>query len=77
MKTDILLFGQLAEVVGCTQMTLEGVSDTNKLMEEMHKQFPALAQSKYVVAVNKQVITKNTQLSNNSIVAILPPFSGG
>ncbi len=77
MKTDILLFGQLAELVGSKQMTLEGVSDTDKLIEAMHKQYPALAVSKYVVAVNQQVITKNTQLSNNSIVALLPPFSGG
>jgi molybdopterin synthase sulfur carrier subunit len=41
------------------------------------KTIPALAGMKYIIAVDKQVIIKNTILNNNSVVALLPPFSGG
>jgi molybdopterin synthase sulfur carrier subunit len=43
----------------------------------LHRTYPALAESKYVIAVNKQVITSNTSLDENSVVALLPPYSGG
>jgi molybdopterin converting factor small subunit len=33
--------------------------------------------AKYVIAVDKKVANENTTLTENSIVALLPPFSGG
>lgn len=77
MKMKILLFGQLAETVGSKELEVEGRVDTASLIAELHQQFPALAQSKYVIAVNQEMIAGNTILSENSIVALLPPFSGG
>jgi len=77
MKTKVLLFGQLAETIGSKELEVEGGVDTASLIAELHQQFPALVQSKYVVAVNQEMISGNTILSGNSIVALLPPFSGG
>ena len=77
MKTTVLLFGQLAEVVGSKELQLTGCMDIASLMLALHQQFPVLAQSKYVVAVNQQMISGNISLTENSIVALLPPFSGG
>jgi molybdopterin synthase sulfur carrier subunit len=53
------------------------VADTDGLVRALHSTYPALAESKYVIAVNKQVITSNTSLDENSVVALLPPYSGG
>ena len=77
MKVNIILFGQLTEITGADTVTLEGVVDTDSLVETLHGNYPALINSKYVMAVDKKVISKNTLLTHNCTVALLPPFSGG
>jgi molybdopterin synthase sulfur carrier subunit len=76
MSMHIILFGQLADIAG-NSVFVNNVADTDSLISALHNTYPALAEAKYVVAVNKQVITSNTLLNENSVVALLPPFSGG
>ena len=76
MPVNIIIFGRLTDIAG-SSLALENIPDTNSLVKELHSLYPALADSKYVVAVNKKVVNENTTLSDNSIVALLPPFSGG
>lgn len=76
MSLKIILFGKLADITGNT-ISLDHVVNTDDLIVILHKQYPALAAVKYVIAVNKQVINANTLLNENSEVALLPPFSGG
>ena len=76
MSIHIILFGRLADIAG-SSVFLDDVADTDSLMSTLHNNFPALAESKYVIAVDKQVITSNTSLNENSVVALLPPYSGG
>lgn len=73
----ILFFGQLVDITGVKELALENVTDTNTLLTILHQRFPALVQSKYIIAVNQQMISENISLTDNSIVALLPPFSGG
>jgi len=47
------------------------------LINALHKDYPEFTQTKYLIAVDKQVIKENTVLNNKSTVALLPPFSGG
>jgi sulfur-carrier protein len=77
MKINILLFGQLAEITGSNTMELQDIKDTKTLIVEMNKKFPGLVDVKYVVSVDRQVITENTSLTDNNTIALLPPFSGG
>lgn len=77
MEVNILLFGQLTDITKAGTIILNNVPDTDAVVMKMHKQFPALANSKYVIAVDKKIISSNTQLTNNSTVALMPPFSGG
>ena len=77
MNITILVFGQLAEITGRQQLTMDGVSDTDALIGQLNKLYPALLHSKYIIAVNKEVVSKNTALQRNATVAFLPPFSGG
>ena len=73
---NIILFGRLADVV-TDSIVPEEVHDTDSLVKILHKNYPALADTKYAIAVDKQLISENTILNKNSVVALLPPFSGG
>ena len=76
MQINIIIFGQLCELLG-EKLILNDITDTNSLTETLNKKFPQLIDAKYVMAVNKKVVTENISLTNNSTVALLPPFSGG
>ena len=76
MPVNVIIFGQLTDIAG-SSLALENIADTNSLVKKLHILYPALADSKYAIAVNKKVVNENTTLTENSIVALLPPFSGG
>ena len=76
MSLKIILFGRLADIAG-NSVAVDDVSDTDNLIKALHKNCPTLADTKYIIAVDKQVIKENTILSDSSVVALLPPFSGG
>mgnify|MGYP001627520103 CR=1 FL=1 len=73
----ILFFGQLVEVVGAKELIIEEVTDIYTLTSSLHQQFPLLTQSKYVIAVDQEMVSGNQNLQENNIVALMPPFSGG
>lgn len=77
MAIQIKIFGQLTDIINSHELTLTDISDTNSLVSELNKRYPALAGNRYMMAVNKQTITTNTILQEDSVVALLPPFSGG
>jgi molybdopterin synthase sulfur carrier subunit len=77
MKTKILFFGQLIEIVGAKELELEGMNDIDSVKTSLHQKFPLLSQSKYVIAVNQEMISDNRKLEDHAIVAFMPPFSGG
>lgn len=77
MRVKVLIFGQLTDITGESEIYLNEVSNRDELVNKLVQQFPALADSKYAIAVDKKVIHQNIVLSENCIVALLPPFSGG
>jgi molybdopterin synthase sulfur carrier subunit len=77
MQVKILIFGQLADVVTDPTLTIADIADTNSLVQELNKRYPALVQARYIIAVDRQTVTTNTNLKDGSTVALLPPFSGG
>lgn len=74
---DLLTFGQLVDITGHSNLQMELVDDTDQLKSMLIEKFPALAQSKYLVAVNMEIVRGNSKLSQGDVVALLPPFSGG
>ena len=76
MSVKIILFGKLAEIAGGT-VSVDNVADTDSLIIALHKDYPEFFKTKYLIAVDKQVIKENTVLNKKSTVALLPPFSGG
>lgn len=77
MEVNVLLFGQIVDIIGKSSIKVDDVEDTNALVQKLQSMYPALANSKYAVAVNKKIINSNTLLQQGEEVAILPPFSGG
>ncbi|MBL0882173.1 MAG: MoaD/ThiS family protein [Chitinophagaceae bacterium] len=73
----ILFFGQLVEMIGAKELLIEDMTDIDTLKAFLHQQFPLLAQSKYIIAVDQEMISDNRKLENHNIVALMPPFSGG
>lgn len=77
MAIEVLIFGQLAEIVGTDKLSLPKAADTGELVKVLHKQFPNLAQANYKLAVNKVLQEGHADLQEGDVIALLPPFSGG
>ncbi len=76
-KIKIITFGVITDKINEKEFVVEGINDTDSLMIYLIKQYPSLIDAKMSIAVNKNIIEQNTALSENSEVALLPPFSGG
>ena len=76
MPVNVMAFGSVTDVMG-ESIQLEHVQDTDALMLELNKRFPALKNSKFLVAVNRKMINRNTRLNGDDTVALMSPFSGG
>ena len=76
MQITIKAFGQLADILGNSEITLDA-ANIDELKAVLCGRYPALQHIKYALAVNKQMISDNVPLANNDTVALLPPFSGG
>jgi len=74
---NIILFGQLTDITGSSNIAIENIPDTDSLVKEINRLYPAMAGVKYVIAVDKKIIRENTIIHETGNVALLPPFSGG
>jgi len=77
MEIKILAFGEIAEVIGNSEMKINDLKNTNELNVKLIELYPALASIKFAMAVNQKVVQSITMLNNADVVALLPPFSGG
>jgi len=75
-QINILPFGQIAEITGDETFQLTA-ADTDEIQLLLAQRFPALLRKHYVIAVDKVIVKSNTLLHPNSVIALLPPFSGG
>jgi molybdopterin converting factor subunit 1 len=73
----VLFFGQLAEIAGSSSLEIGDFEHTDNLKAALMDRFPLLAQRSFAIAVNKTIVQQNTVLPAGSVVAFLPPFSGG
>lgn len=77
MEVKVLTFGQLTDITGNNSFTINDAKDTDELVRQLHTRFPALAKMNYIIAVDKDVVTENTPLQENTTVALMPPYAGG
>ena len=77
MNIEILFFGQLTDISGCHSVKIENPGTTEAVKEWLCKQYPGLAGAKFVMALNNQLIVAPLIITEPSIIACMPPFSGG
>ena len=79
MNLKIQFFGMIAELVGKEQLEID--SFQGSVLEEVEtyllQEFPDLNKMTYTMSLNRQIVDKGTQLSQQSEIALLPPFAGG
>lgn len=73
----IKVFGQLIDIIGSNIFSMNDATDTDELVKNLEIKYPALINSKYKIAVNRNLIQSKTALPRDAEVALLPPFSGG
>lgn len=76
-KINLLSFGQLIDITGQSTWQMEDITDTDQLKKILIEKHPALANSKFLIAINMEIIRGNVKLNPGDVVALLPPFSGG
>ncbi len=80
MEINLKLFGITREIFGKSddKINLEGKLSVAVFLENMKKQYPALADlSSILVAVNNEYAESDMILADNDEVALIPPVSGG
>ncbi len=73
----VLLFGQITDVFGCSEIEVACKNDTDSLNQFLQSLYPSLKPLSYRIAVNKKITSSNTPLNSGDEVALLPAFSGG
>lgn len=77
MPVQVIVFGQLTDIMGKNPVMVEQAADTSELIEQLNLRYPALVNKPYIIAVDRQIVSGHTTLSGNNVVALLPPFAGG
>ncbi|HVM87979.1 MAG TPA: MoaD/ThiS family protein [Puia sp.] len=77
MNVEIILFGQLKDIIGKSIINVNDVDNLADLQKILQQSYPALLNTKFVVAVDRKIVSGNIKLSNKNEIALLPPFSGG
>lgn len=71
----IISFGRLKEIL-VPDFEAEA-ENTDDLINKLNEKFPQLKNLKLRIAVNQKIISENTELHNNDVAALMPPYSGG
>ena len=80
MKIEILFFAKIREILNINNLIIElhELSTLNDLIIKLHNIYPIIKNEFVVYSINKEYINNNDiRLSNNDIVALIPPISGG
>ena len=77
MKTKVLLFGVLADVVKKNQIEISDVKPTEELMIKYKSHYPEIGKYTFRVFVNKDPVSGKKTIKEGDEIALLPPFAGG
>lgn len=73
----IKVFGRLQEICGTSFLEMDKVKSVSGLKHDLEKKFPALKEQRYLVSKDKVLTSSDDLLSEDSEVALMPPYSGG
>jgi sulfur-carrier protein len=72
MQINIVAFGDLTEIIGQRSLTLQNVHNTDQLRLQLHRLYPALKNTVYQIALDKEIVSANKRLKDNQMIALLP-----
>jgi len=75
-KVRVLYFGAAQEIAGKADEELTA-RDTASLRREILDRYPAMRNISFRMALNRTLLREESDLSDNDLIAILPPFQGG
>lgn len=73
----ILVFGQLQDITGTDTLHIKQVEGKKQLSDALFELFPRLQETKFVIAIDREIIDGDAPIGPNACIALLPPFSGG
>jgi molybdopterin converting factor small subunit len=76
-KLKILVFGQLTDITGTSEMEWDHCADTERLRVKLLETYPGLSSKTFRIAVDNQIVEGSLLLKPGAVIALLPPFSGG
>ncbi len=76
-RIEIRFFGQLADLTKSDAIFLDDLADTDLVKERVLELYPSLQQTTFMMALNNEIVHEKIIISENSIIAFMPPFSGG
>ena len=81
MKHRILIkyFGQIAEVTNKTSeyLDVEKTSSVETIINQLNHVYPSLKSQDFNVAADQKIVDRETEISGEVELALLPPFAGG
>ena len=79
MKIAVLFFGATADAVGSRKLELAAREPTTakSVVDQLSKDYPALAKHKLLIAVNEEYADPDTILNDGDELALFTAVSGG
>lgn len=71
----VVAFGKIKEILGADIEV--DAKDTIELLGKLRKDYPSLSYLQFKIAVNNTIVSENSELRSNDMVALVPPYSGG
>jgi molybdopterin synthase sulfur carrier subunit len=75
-RVRVLYFGAAQEIAGKADEELTA-ADTASLRRVILDRYPAMRNISFRMALNRTLLKDESDLNDNDLIAILPPFQGG
>jgi len=79
MSIEVKYFGVIAEITGKTVETIDikGMENTDAVRLKLTSDYPNLATVSFEIALDQIIILDSQKITEDSEIALLPPFAGG
>lgn len=76
-QINVLFFGALSELAGKQEEKFVLTGGIVELLEIVKQKYPDVKSVNFTAAINQEIDSSKTELSDGDEVALLPPFTGG
>ena len=77
MPITVHYHGILADIAHRFDDAYDPVNSTENLLKQFYERYPAAKQYVFRVAVNNEIVSGNSKLSDGDTIDLIPPFPGG